>query len=105
LIGTAQSRINFSANSTAAPGLAQPNNQSLTSPDKTQVVPGFDARLGTAYTFPPSNAGLPRNGATSSKHLHDPRPVSDGRLVVLAAPSPGGPPLARATRRADEQGR
>jgi Legionella pneumophila major outer membrane protein precursor len=57
LIGTGQSRINFSANSTAAPGLAQPNNQSLTSPDKMQVVPGFDARLGTAYTFPPSNAG------------------------------------------------
>jgi hypothetical protein len=57
LIGTAQSRINFSANSTAAPGLAQPNNQSLTSPDKMQVVPGFDTRLGTAYTFPPSNAG------------------------------------------------
>jgi Legionella pneumophila major outer membrane protein precursor len=57
LIGTAQSSINFSATSTILPGLAQPNNQSLTSPDKTQVVPGFDARLGTAYTFPPGNFG------------------------------------------------
>jgi hypothetical protein len=57
LIGTAQSRINFSANSTVAPGLAQPNNQALTSPNETQVVPGFDARLGTSYTFPPSIYG------------------------------------------------
>jgi hypothetical protein len=57
LIGTTQSRINFSATSTALPGLAQPNNQSLTSPNRTQVVPSFDARLGTAYTFSPSNGG------------------------------------------------
>ena len=57
LIGTTQSRINFSANSTAAPGLAQPNNQALTSPNETQVVPSFDARFGTAYLFPPSNYG------------------------------------------------
>jgi Legionella pneumophila major outer membrane protein precursor len=57
LIGTAQSRINFSATSTAAPGLAQPNNQALTSPSETQVVPSFDAKFGTAYVFPPSNYG------------------------------------------------
>ena len=57
LIGTTQSRINFSANSTAAPGLAQPNNQALTSPNEAQVVPSFDARFGTAYLFPPSNYG------------------------------------------------
>jgi len=57
LVGTAQSRINFSATSTAAPGLAQPNNQSLTSPNETQVVPSFDAKLGAAYAFPPSNYG------------------------------------------------
>jgi len=57
LIGTAQARIDFSATSTAAPGLAQPNNQSLTSPNATQVVPSFDAKLGAAYTFPPSNNG------------------------------------------------
>jgi hypothetical protein len=57
LIGTTQSRINFSAVSTAAPGLAQPNNQALTSPNETQVVPGFDAKLGTVYAFPPSNYG------------------------------------------------
>jgi hypothetical protein len=57
LIGTTQSRINFSAVSTAAPGLAQPNNQSLTSPNETQVVPSFDAKFGTAYVFPPSSYG------------------------------------------------
>jgi hypothetical protein len=57
LIGTAQSRINFSATSTAAPGLAQPNMQALTSPNETQVVPSFDAKLGTAYVFPPSSYG------------------------------------------------
>jgi hypothetical protein len=57
LVGTAQSRINFSATSTAAPGLAQPNVQALTSPNKTQVVPSLDAKLGSAYTFPPGNFG------------------------------------------------
>jgi hypothetical protein len=57
LIGTSISRINFSAASTAAPGLAQPNNQSLLSPNETQVVPSFDARLGTTYSFPPSYYG------------------------------------------------
>jgi hypothetical protein len=57
LIGITQSRINFSATSTALPGLAQPNNQSLTSPNETQVVPSFDAKFGTAYVFPPSSYG------------------------------------------------
>jgi len=57
LVGTAQSSINFSATSTAAPGLAQPNLQALTSPNKTQVVPSLDAKLGAAYLFPPSNFG------------------------------------------------
>jgi len=57
LIGVSQTRINFSANSTAAPGLAQPNNQSLTSPNETQVVPSFDAKFGTAYLFPPTDYG------------------------------------------------
>jgi len=57
LIGTAQSSINFSATSTAVAGLAQPNVQALTSPNKTQVVPGFDAKLGTAYVFPPGSFG------------------------------------------------
>jgi hypothetical protein len=59
LIGTTQSRINFAATSPLALGLGvpQPNNQALTSPDATQVVPSFDAKLGTAYAFPPSNYG------------------------------------------------
>jgi len=54
LIGTSQSRINFTTNSPAA-GL---NNQSLTSPNATQVIPSIDARLATAYTFPLTSYGL-----------------------------------------------
>ncbi len=59
LIGISQSRINFTATSPAALGLGvpQPNNQALTSPNATQVIPSLDAKLGTAYTFPPSNYG------------------------------------------------
>ena len=55
LIGTEQSRINFS---TISPALVGPNDQSLTSPNATQLVPSVDARLATAYTFPPSAYGL-----------------------------------------------
>ena len=54
LIGTSQSRINFSTTSPTLVG----NNQSLTSPNATQVIPSIDARLATAYTFPPSNYGV-----------------------------------------------
>ncbi len=54
LIGTSQSRINFT---TSSPTLAG-NNQSLTSPNATQVVPSIDARLATAYTFPATNYGV-----------------------------------------------
>ena len=54
LIGTSQSRINFT---TTSPTLAG-NNQSLTSPNATQVVPSIDARLATAYTFPATNYGV-----------------------------------------------
>jgi hypothetical protein len=34
------------------------NNQSLTSPNATQVIPSIDGKLATAYTFPASNSGL-----------------------------------------------
>ena len=54
LIGTSQSRINFSTTSPALVG----NNQSLTSPNATQLVPSIDARLATAYTFPTTSYGL-----------------------------------------------
>jgi hypothetical protein len=54
LIGTAQSRINFSTTSPAIIG----NNQSLTSPNATQVIPSIDARLAAAYAFPPTNYGV-----------------------------------------------
>lgn len=59
LIGVTQSRIDFSATSPLLSGLGitPPNNQSLTSPNATQVIPSIDARLGTSYTFPPSNYG------------------------------------------------
>ena len=54
LIGTAQSRIDFT---TVSPALGI-NNQSLTSPNATRVIPSIDARLATAYTFAPSDYGL-----------------------------------------------
>jgi hypothetical protein len=54
LIGTSQARINVS---TISPAIVGPNNQSLTSPNATQVVPSFDARLATAYAFPTGNYG------------------------------------------------
>jgi len=54
LIGTAQSRIDFT---TVSPSLGS-NIQSLTSPNATRVVPSIDARLATAYTFAPSAYGL-----------------------------------------------
>jgi hypothetical protein len=54
LIGTSQSHINFT---TVSPALAGINNQSLTSPNATQVIPSIDARLATAYAFPPSDYG------------------------------------------------
>jgi hypothetical protein len=54
LIGTSQARINVS---TISPAIVGPNNQSLTSPNATQVVPSFDARLATAYAFPATSYG------------------------------------------------
>ncbi len=54
LIGSAQSRIDFT---TVSPVLGV-NNQSLTSPNATRIVPSIDARLATAYTFAPSSYGL-----------------------------------------------
>jgi Legionella pneumophila major outer membrane protein precursor len=54
LIGTAQSRINFSTTSPTLVG----NNQSLTSPNATQVIPSIDARLAAAYAFPATNYGV-----------------------------------------------
>ena len=54
LIGTAHSRIDFT---TVSPALGI-NNQSLTSPNATRIVPSIDARLAAAYTFAPSSYGL-----------------------------------------------
>ena len=54
LIGTAQSRIDFT---TISPSLGI-NSQSLTSPNATRVVPSIDARFATAYTFAPTTYGL-----------------------------------------------
>jgi Legionella pneumophila major outer membrane protein precursor len=54
LIGISQARINVS---TISPAIVGPNNQFLTSPNGTQVVPSIDARLATAYAFPATNYG------------------------------------------------
>jgi hypothetical protein len=54
LIGTSQARINVS---TISPAIIGPNNQSLTSPNATQVVPSIEARLATAYAFPVNTYG------------------------------------------------
>jgi Legionella pneumophila major outer membrane protein precursor len=54
LVGTEQSSINFTTISPAA-GL---NNQVLTSPNATRVIPNIDARLAAAYIFPPSLYGV-----------------------------------------------
>jgi hypothetical protein len=53
LIGTARSHIDFSTVSPTS-GL---NDQNLTSPNATQVIPSIDARLATAYSFPVSGYG------------------------------------------------
>jgi hypothetical protein len=60
LIGQSQARQDYSAISPVAPGLGipQPNNQSLTSPNATQVVPCLDARLGAAYVTPATAYGI-----------------------------------------------
>jgi hypothetical protein len=54
LVGTEQSSINFT---TVSP-LAGLNNQVLTSPNATRVIPNIDARLAAAYVFPPSLYGV-----------------------------------------------
>jgi hypothetical protein len=54
LIGNAESRIDFT---TVSPSLGV-NNQSLSSPNATRIVPSIDARLATAYAFAPSAYGL-----------------------------------------------
>jgi hypothetical protein len=54
LIGTEESSINFTTVSPAA----GTNNQSLTSPNATRVIPNIDARLAADYVFPASEYGL-----------------------------------------------
>jgi hypothetical protein len=55
LIGATESRVDLA---TTAPALAQPTIQYLASPRAIQVVPSVNARLASAYTFPPSDFGL-----------------------------------------------
>jgi Legionella pneumophila major outer membrane protein precursor len=54
LVGIEQSSMNFTTVSPAA-GI---NNQVLTSPNATRVIPNIDARLAAAYIFPPSPYGV-----------------------------------------------
>ncbi len=59
LIGTSQSGINFTTASPLLSGIGiTTNSQGLTSPNATQVVPSFDARLGAAYAFPLRDYGF-----------------------------------------------
>jgi Legionella pneumophila major outer membrane protein precursor len=60
IVGTMQSRMDFSADSPSLAGLGitPPNTQSLTSPDATRVVPSLDTKLGSSYTFPGTRYGL-----------------------------------------------
>lgn len=98
LIGTTQTRINFSATSTALPGLAQPNNQALTSPDETQVVPSFDVRVGTAYVFPPSYYGQLRIelGYQAAMHMNASNQYALTQVSIPPAPASVGVFLATA---------
>jgi hypothetical protein len=59
LVGRSESSIDFSTSSpvVAGSGIPSPNNQALTSPDATQVVPSIDGRLAVAYAFPPTAYG------------------------------------------------
>lgn len=53
LIGTSKNHLDFTT-TTPAVGF---NGQAIFSPDATQVVPGIDARLAAAYSFPSSSYG------------------------------------------------
>lgn len=53
LIGTSRSSIDFL---TITPAFGN-NNQALTSPNATQVIPSVDARLAAAYAFPSTSYG------------------------------------------------
>lgn len=58
LIGSSQNNINFTTTSPALAALGiSTNDQSLTSPDATEVVPSIDGKVGVAYAFPPTNYG------------------------------------------------
>ncbi|MDP2298161.1 MAG: Lpg1974 family pore-forming outer membrane protein [Pseudolabrys sp.] len=54
LIGTEKSSLAVTTINTT---MAGPNNQSLTSPDSTRVVPSMDAKVAAAYKFAPSDYG------------------------------------------------
>ena len=60
LIGSGQSRMDYSATSPAQAGvgITPPNLQSLTSPNATQVIPCIDTRLGVAYITPITRFGI-----------------------------------------------
>ena len=58
LVGRSQGQINFTTYSASAgPGIPEPNNQSLTSPNAMQLVPAIEAILKVAYAFPPTAYG------------------------------------------------
>jgi Legionella pneumophila major outer membrane protein precursor len=95
LIGTAQNNMNFA---TASPALAAigiaVNDQSLTSPNATQVVPAFDAKAGTSYTFPISDYGLFKLAVGYHVAVYFDAVTYDELTNVATAPLAGGVYLA-----------
>jgi hypothetical protein len=58
LVGRSQGHIDFSTSSASAgAGIPQPNNQALTSPDATQLVPAVETNLAVSYSLPATAYG------------------------------------------------
>ncbi len=87
LVGTSQSRIDFSTNAPTAigSGIPSPNNQVLTSPNATLVVPSIEARLAVAYVFPPSAYGQFKIEAGYQAAVYE-NAISQYSLTQVATP-------------------
>lgn len=58
LVGRSQSHIDFTTSSASAgAGIPSPNNQTLTSPDGTQLVPALETHLAVSYSLPATGYG------------------------------------------------
>jgi hypothetical protein len=66
----------------------------LTSPNATQVVPAFDAKAGTSYTFPISDYGLFKLAVGYHVAVYFDAVTYDELTNVATAPLAGGVYLA-----------